>query len=139
MKVATAILLLASAPAAAGAATNQACARSKGAGPDIEIHGRLSVYNGGYPNYRLWHIGSKHIYGIVQDERDRDCLKSTPCYASMDGPKLPRNVEQLLDSAGVTYWRMYGDYLLRPLAPYVSGHQQAACLLSANNLVLGTD
>jgi hypothetical protein len=120
----------------ANGAINQSCAKSTGAEPDRTVHGRLSIYNGGYPNFRLWQIGTHHMYGIVQNAADRECARNTPCAGGDDGPLLPANIEKLIESTDVTYWRLYGNFRLRPLRRNIKDHQQAACILSAQHLAL---
>ncbi|HEX4006784.1 MAG TPA: hypothetical protein VHX60_11455 [Acidobacteriaceae bacterium] len=112
-------------------AVNPSC---KAGAPDaslVRVHGRLNVYDGGYPNLRLWQIGSKHLFGIYSDPADFLCGRGTACEDDGD-PKLPGDLIHLnlLEST------VYGDFEIRLLEPLKPGHMQAACIVEAEHLVI---
>jgi hypothetical protein len=112
-------------------AINQSCKAGSQDRDLMHVHGRLTVYNGGYPNLRLWHIGTHHLYGIYTDPADLRCSFTAGCDGDGD-TKLPSNLEKLnlLDHF------VYGDFEIRVLEPSVPGHMQAACIVDATNLVI---
>ncbi len=93
-------------------AINRDCASSKGAAPDLHLHGRLAVYNGGYPNFRLWHIGTRHLYGIYGGASDRDCNQSETW--ENEAPSLPNNLNAMFEGNPSQY-RIFGDFVIRLL------------------------
>lgn len=124
-----ALLLLASSTMLYGA-INQSC-KARTQDKSLEwVHGRLTVYNGGYPNLRLWHIGTNHLFGTYGDEADLQCNRDGTCGG--EDTKLPSNLEKLnlLDHFA------YGDFEIRVLEPFQTGHMQAACIVDAKNLVI---
>jgi len=116
------------------AAINQSCKAGGEPTSFVRVHGRLSVYNGGYPNLRLWQIGSHHIFGIYGDRADLQCVRGGLCEGDED-TKLPSSLERLnlLESA------VYGDFEIRLLEPLQPGHMQAACIIDAQKIVLQPD
>jgi len=88
------------------------------------VHGRLSVYNGN-PTYRLWKIGTHHLFGILSGPGS---LKRNPD----DGveAELPDNIA--FRSTGT---QIFGDFEICPLERETSGEMQDACIESAKNLV----
>jgi hypothetical protein len=123
------LVLLASATALHGA-INQSCKAGSDDASILRIHGRLSVYNGGYPNLRLWQIGTHHLFGIYGDTADLLCNRGGACNGDED-TKLPSNLQRvnLLESS------VYGDFAIRPLEPFQPGHMQAACIVDAHKIV----
>lgn len=115
------------------AAINQSCAH--GGGQSLRVHGRLGVYNGGYPNLRMWQVGTHHLFGIFSDSADLRCIRGGPCDGDED-TKLPSNLDALMRLPNPLFeFFVYGDFELRLLEPLRPGHQQAACIVSADNLV----
>jgi len=116
---------------ASSANINRPCARAE-TSQDLHVHGRLAFYDGGYPNLRLWQIGTRHLFGIYSDSVDMACNQGSACFEEND-PKLPKNLE--------VFWRhpypdfVYGDFELRLLEPSKPGHMQAACIVSADHLI----
>lgn len=126
--------LLASAPTLP-ARVNNACASPSTNAAVVRVHGRLGVYNGGYPNLRLWHIGTRHLFGIYSDPADLQCERGGACNGDED-TKMPSNVDALLMLPNPLFeYVIYGDFKLRVLEPAKSGHMQAACIISADHLV----
>ena len=113
---------------------NKTCAAGGDPSSYVQVHGRLGVYNGGYPNLRIWHIGTNHIFGIFGDPADLRCQRTGKCDGDQD-TNLPSNLDRLmrLPNPLFEYW-VYGDFRLRPLEPFQPGHQQAACIVSADHL-----
>jgi hypothetical protein len=126
-----ALALLVNAIALRGA-VNQSCKTGSDDPSLLHIHGRLSVYNGGYPNLRLWQIGTNHLFGIYSDPADLKCSRGEPCSGGKE-TKLPDNLQgvNLLESS------VYGDFAIRTLEPFQSGHMQAACIVDAHRIVRG--
>jgi hypothetical protein len=128
------LLLLASAPMLP-AAVNRSCATGSDHASYLHVRGRLGVYNGGYPNLRMWRIGTHHMFGIFGDPADLKCTREGSCNGDED-TKLPSNVAALIKLPNPLFeYEIYGDFEIRPLEPFHSGHMQAACLVDAHNLV----
>ena len=134
------LFLLTSALALKGA-TNQSCKAGSEDASLIHVHGRLSVYNGGYPNLRLWQIGTHHLFGIYSDPADLRCNREGTCNELGDeDTKLPGNLESLMRLPNPLFqFSVYGDFEVRPLEPFRPGHMQAACIVDANRLVRRSD
>jgi hypothetical protein len=113
-------------------AINQSCKAGSEDASILHVHGRLSVYNGGYPNLRLWQIGTNHLFGIYSDPQDLQCGRGGACYGDED-TKLPTSLQRLnlLESS------VYADFEIRPLEPFQPGHMQAACIVEARKVVRG--
>jgi len=124
------LALLASATALQGA-INQSCKAGIEDASLVHVHGRLSVYNGGYPNLRLWQIGTHHLFGIYSDPADLRCSRSGACDGDED-TKLPSNLRGL----NLLEHSVYGDFEIRLLEPFQSGHMQAACIVDAHKIVV---
>lgn len=128
------LLLLANAQMLLGA-VNQSCAMGSDKTSYMHVHGRLAVYNGGYPNLRLWRIGTHHLFGIFGDPADLKCIRDGGCGGDED-TNLPSNLDALMKLPNPLFeFGIYGDFEIRPLEPFQSGHQQAACIVDAHNLV----
>jgi hypothetical protein len=116
-------------------AVNQSCAAGIAGSSYVRIHGRLGVYNGGYPNLRLWHIGTNHLFGIYGDPADLSCIRRGVCEGDED-TKLPSNLDSLMRLPNPLFeFMVYGDFEIRLLEPYRPGQMQAACIVEAHNLV----
>jgi hypothetical protein len=114
-------------------AVNRSCASASG--PSLQIHGRLGVYNGGYPNLRMWQVGTHRLYGIYGDSADLRCIRGGTCSGDED-TKLPSNLDKLMMLPNDLFeFMVYGDFELRLLEPLKPGHMQAACIVSADHLV----
>jgi hypothetical protein len=111
-------------------AINQSCKAGSEDAPILDVHGRLNVYNGGYPNLRLWQIGTHHLFGIWSGPADLQCSRGGACNGDED-TKLPSDLQHL-DLLGFS---TYGDFEIRPLEPFQQGHMQAACIVEAHNIV----
>src|ERR1035437_10178384 len=114
---------------------NQSCAAGSASSSYRHIHGRLGVYNCGYPNLRLWHIGTKHLFGIFGDQADLNCTREGVCDGDED-TKLPSNLDALIMLPNPLFeFMVYGDFEIRLLEPYRPSHMQAACIVEAHKLV----
>jgi len=123
------LFVLASATALHGA-VNQSCKAGADDAFILRVHGRLSVYNGGYPNLRVWQIGTHHMFGIFGDPRDLRCIRSGTCEGDAD-TNLPSNLEHL----NLLDYSTYGDFEIRTLEPFRAGRQQAACIVDVHKIV----
>jgi len=74
--------------------------------------------------YRLWVIGTHHLFGILSGPGPLPELDN-------ESPQLPRNVDRLLSEDT----SVFGDFEVCPLEPEVKGSMQMACIASAKNLV----
>jgi len=114
---------------------NQSCAARSERSSHVHVHGRLGVYNGGYPNLRLWHIGTHHLFAIYGDPADLNCIRREVCEGDED-TKLPRNLDALMMLPNPFFeFEVYGDFEIRLLEPYRPGHMQAACIVEARKLI----
>ena len=93
-------------------------------------HGRLSLYNGGSPNFRLWKIGTRRLLGIYSgpgaglfDDGHRD--------EAGEDVELPANLMKL----DFTTVSVFGDFEVCPLGPEKEAHMQPVCIESARNIV----
>jgi hypothetical protein len=111
-------------------AINQSCKAGSQDRDLLRVHGRLTIYNGGYPNLRLWHIGTHHMFFIYSNPADLRSSFTAGCDGDGD-TKLPSNLAKLdlLDHF------VYGDFEIRVLEPFEAGHMQAACIVDAQHLV----
>jgi hypothetical protein len=125
------LLLLASA-SVHPAKENQSCASLTPGPGTVRVHGRLVVYNGGPPNFRLWWVGTHHLFGIYSSQADFQCQQGAGC----DGdPRMPSNVKAMFTGPDVFQYFVYGNFQLQLLEPLKAGHMQAACIISASQLV----
>jgi hypothetical protein len=116
-------------------ATNQSCLAGANDMAVVHVHGRLSVYNGGFPNLRLWQIGTNHLFGIFGDPADLKCTRDGMCNGDED-TKLPSKLDALMSLPNPLFeFSVYGDFDIRPLEPFKAGHMQAACIVDAHKLV----
>jgi hypothetical protein len=100
-------------------------------------HGRLAVYNGGYPNLRLWKIGTHNLLGIYSGPSEflhrEDYLSDHP---EGDDSELPANLEAAFNIPNPFTIEVYADFEVCPLERHIEGHMQAACIESAKHLVI---
>jgi hypothetical protein len=107
-----------------------ACRTTENAKTCYWTHGRLSVYNGGSPNFRLWKIGTHRLLGIYSSPQAEPFNDGLPDEAGED-VELPANLsEQDFTKASV-----FGDFEVCPLAPEKEERMQPACIESARNIV----
>ena len=107
---------------------NIACLTPENSATCYWTHGRLRVYNGGYPNFRLWKIGTDRLLGIyggpaayaVKDVADSD-----------DHSELP----PILDKYDFPKVSVFGDFEVCPLTPQKERHMQPACIEAVKNIV----
>jgi len=125
------ILLLLTGAAALHGAVNQSCKAGSGDASILHVHGRLSVYNGGCPNLRLWQIGTHHLFGIFSDPEDMKCCRGIVACSGDGDTRLPSNLQHL----NLLDFSTYGDFDIRPLEPFQPGHMQAACIVDAHKIV----
>ena len=75
------------------------------------------------------------MFGIYGDSADLRCIRGGTCGGDED-TKLPGNLDKLLMLPNPLFeFSVYGDFELRQLEPLKPGHMQAACIVSADNLV----
>jgi hypothetical protein len=104
-----------------------ACKTAENAKTCYWTHGRLSLYNGGSPNFRLWKIATHRLLGIYSGPGagPNDGL------ADEDDAELPANLKKY----DFTSLSVFGDFEVCPLAPKKEEHMQPACIESAKNIV----
>jgi hypothetical protein len=93
-------------------------------------HGRLSLYNGGPPNLRLWKIGTHRLLGIYSGPGFGPL---DPGFTEEDDVELPAN----LSKYDYTKVSIFGDFEVCPLAPEQKRRMQPVCIESAKRLVIG--
>jgi hypothetical protein len=112
------------------AAINQSCKAGSEDASIVRVHGRLSLYNGGYPNLRLWRIGTNHLLGVYGDPEDLRCAREATCDGN-EHTSLPSGLQRV----NFREFSVYADFKIRPLEPFKPGHMQAACIVSAARIV----
>jgi hypothetical protein len=100
-------------------------------------YGRLAVYNGGVPNFRLWKIGTNDLLGIYSGPTE---------FLHRNGPRETENYNPVLSfpaALKAAFYipnpfevRAYADFEVCPLERHIEGHMQAACIESAKHLVV---
>jgi len=90
-------------------------------------HGRLQEYEG-TPAYRLWKIGTRHLFGIYSGP---SAWRGNRLAIDNEDPELPSNLRELVQSGLV---QVFADFEVCPLEPERPGSIQAACIESAKNL-----
>lgn len=103
--------------------------------------GRLSVYEGGAPSYRLWKIGTRRILGIFNGPSH-----FPPAIEEYDeNPELPETLlkayqadnRRMKKRTGTTWTippSVFADFEVCPLEPEKKGEMQAVCIESAKNI-----
>jgi len=109
-------------------------------------HGRLAVYNGGAPNFRLWKIGTRRIVGVFSGPS-----RFPPKVEEADeSPELPAELlkayeadnRRLKKERGINWAfppTVFGDFEVCPLEPEKKGEMQAVCIESAKNIFIEKD
>jgi hypothetical protein len=133
----TAILLLIA--HASSAEKPSVCKTTAIASSCYQTHGRLAVYNGGAPNFRLWQIGTSHLLGIFTDAQDMRCTRGLGCPKGYDPDTdesrlLPRNLQAAFHVANPFDVTVFADFEVCPLERHIPGHMQAACIESAKHI-----
>src|SRR5271156_1788729 len=105
-----------------------ACKTTENAKTYYWTHGRLSRYNGGGPNFRLWKTGTHRLLGIDSGPGAGPFNGGLP---DEDDVELPANLMKL----DFTKASVFGDFEVCPLAPEKEEHMQPACIESAKNVV----
>jgi hypothetical protein len=90
------------------------------------VHGRLATGNG-TPAYRLWAIGTHHLFGILSGPGPLPELDN-------EDPQVPENLERLMPHAP-SYIDVFGDFEVCPLEPERTHTMQMACIQSAKKLI----
>ena len=106
-----------------------ACKTAENAKTCYWTHGRLSLYNGGSPNFRLWKIGTHRVLGIYSGPGAGPFNDGLP--EVEEDVELPAN----LMKHDFTKASVFGDFEVCPLAPEKEEHMQPACIESAKNIV----
>lgn len=102
------------------------------------MHGRLAIYNGGAPNFRLWQIGTSHLWGVFTNLEDMQCARGTTACQKQDeeNPELPSNIAKAFHVPNPFDTVVYADFQVCPLEHHIPGHMQAACIESATHIVV---
>lgn len=122
------------------------CKTAENASLCYSTHGRLSVYGGGAPSYRLWKIGTRRILGIFNGPSH-----FPPAIEEYDeNPELPATLlrayeadnRRLKQETGIM-WAIpppvFADFEVCPLEPEKKGEMQAVCIESAKNIFIEPD
>jgi hypothetical protein len=75
----------------------------------------VQAITNGYPNVRMWWVGTKRIFGIGGGEGEEI---------------IPEEISSKLTADGLD---VFGDYVVCPLSEYVQGHMQWVCVDSGRN------
>lgn len=104
-------------------------------------HGRLSVYQGGAPSYRLWKIGTRRKLGIFNGPSH-----FPPTMEEYDHiPELPATLlkayeadyRRMKKATGITWTippSVFADFEVCPLEPEKKGEMQAVCMESVKKI-----
>lgn len=103
-------------------------------------HGRLSVWEGGAPSYRLWKIGTRRLLGVFKGP------SRFPAFTDDDGfnPEFPANLDRAYELDGL-HWKwtspppVFADFEVCPLEQEKKGEMQAVCIESAKNIFIQHD
>jgi len=103
-------------------------------------HGRLSVWEGGPPSYRLWKIGTRRLLGVFKGP------SRFPAFTDDDAfnPEFPTNLERAYEVDGRRWkWTfpppVFADFEVCPLEPEKKGEMQSVCIESAKNIFIEHD
>lgn len=106
-------------------------------------HGRLAVYSGGAPNFRLWKIGTRRIVGVFSGPSH-----FPPAIEEYDeNPELPATLLRAYEAdnrrhkkATGLMWGIpppvFADFEICPLEPEHKGWMQDVCIESATNIFI---
>lgn len=97
------------------------CYAVNNAGECHWIRGRLLEGNG-TPAYRLWQVGSHHLFGIYSAPGAEQVYS-----LDNEAPRLPFDFDGLHEAA-------WGDFLVCPIKPLRQGTMQKACISAVKNL-----
>jgi len=109
-------------------------------------HGRLAVYNGGAPNFRLWKTGTRRILGIFNGPSH-----FPPAIEEYDeNPELPATLLRAYEADNRRHKKVTGimwaipppvfaDFEICPLEPEHKGWMQDVCIESATNIFIEKD
>lgn len=103
------------------------CKTTENASECYWTRGRLQQYEG-TPAYRLWKIGTRHLFGIYSSA---SAWRGDRLSIDNEDPDFSSNLRTLIHSGSV---RVFGDFEVCPLEPERPGSMQAACIESAKNL-----
>ena len=100
-------------------------------------HGRLAAANGN-PAFQLWKIGTRRLLGIYSGPASFNGRFASKYALDNEAPQLPPNVETSLWKSVTDKWpnAIFADFEVCPLEPEKPGEMQAACIESANNIVI---
>jgi len=90
-------------------------------GSCYEVRGRLSIYNGGPPNFRIWPIGTHRLLGVSEGK-----------YLLKGYRNIPEEIENQLN------WNnaMFATFLVCPFEKQEPGKMQLVCVESAKSIVI---
>jgi hypothetical protein len=108
---------------AAAADRSPPCRNSpKVIGECFNVHGRLAVWNG-MPSVRIWHVGTRRIFGVFDGAGDAD-----------SNNLFPESVAALLGADPLSI-SVYGDYEVCPLDRDRPGRMRPVCIAGTAHLV----
>ena len=108
-----------SAPAPVSETTDKSCRRHPQLiGKCINVHGRLSVYNGA-PAVRLWRSGTRRMLGVSEQRFNLPGFRN-----------IPESLEPQLNGEN----EIFGDFLVCPFTRSRPREMQLVCIESARNV-----
>lgn len=110
---------------------SRVCKPVPSAGLCRQIHGRLAFYNG-TPSFRVWQIGTHHLFGIYSSAEGLRCDQSGACRDN-ESPQLPKGIPDSFFKDVPPRAAVFADFDICPLEPVAAGAMQAACLQKAKN------
>ncbi len=105
-----------------------ACATPQNIRSCYWTRGRLSLYDGGAPRFRLWKIGTRRLLGVYGGPSDMSPDRDQ----NEDSPSLPSNLDFDFTTVSV-----YADFEVCPLTAEKDGAMQAVCIEAAKNVTTG--
>src|SRR5437867_9334922 len=85
----------------------------------FSIRGQLAGYQG-YPDWRIWWVGTKRVLGILGGEE----------------PRIPGEVREILEASTFDFDKsaVYADFLVCPFTKQKPDSMQIVCVESAKNI-----
>ena len=109
-------------------------------------HGRLSIYEGGGPAYRIWKIGTHRMLGVFSGPSRYPPVNDDDIF----NPELPRELDRAYEADNQRHrketgimWTVppavFADFEVCPLRPEREAQMQPVCVEGAKNIFVKDD